>query len=237
MALRPLESARKVYIIRGAEDLAEEGGNALLKTLEEPPPAVTIILTAPGPAALLPTIVSRCQLLSLHPAAARDIAAHLVDVWGVESERAEAIALASGGRPGWAVLAGQDQSLAETREQRAEQVMSLLTASRLERITVADALAERWTGHAEEVRDTLETWSEVWHDVLMAQSGLATRIRSSGMVGEITSVASRLSAADVQNALASTLDVGEVLERNAHPRLALETYTLFLPRVSRLDDA
>ena len=65
MALRPLEAERKVYIIRGAEDLADEGANALLKTLEEPPPAVTIILTAPDAHQLLPTIVSRCQLLAL----------------------------------------------------------------------------------------------------------------------------------------------------------------------------
>jgi DNA polymerase III subunit delta' len=235
MALRPLEAARKVYIIRGAEDLAEEGANALLKTLEEPPPAVTIILTAPDPAALLPTIVSRCQLLRLHTASAREIADHLVQVWGLGEQRAEEVAAASGGRPGWAVLAAQDQTLAETRDEQALQLVGLLSASRLERIRAADLIAERWSGHADEVRDTLQTWGDVWHDVLMTQSGLKARMRNPRMADLAISVASRLSSADVEEALASTLDVADILERNAHPRLAMETYTLFLPRLSRVD--
>ena len=237
MALRPLEAARKVYIIRGAEDLAEEGANALLKTIEEPPPAVTIILTAPDPAALLPTIVSRCQLLSLHPVPASDIAGHLVDAYGVEAARATEIALASGGRPGWAVLAVQDPTLADVGEERAKQLLGLLTASRLERITAADALGERWSGHADDVRDTLQTWSDVWHDVLMVRSGLGERVRNPRMASQIASAARQLSDADVQTALGATLDVADVLERNAHPRLALETYTLFLPRLPRHVDA
>jgi DNA polymerase-3 subunit delta' len=237
MALRPLEAARKVYIIRGAEDLAEEGANALLKTLEEPPPAVTLILTAPDPSALLPTIVSRCQLLGLHPASIREVTKHLVDVLGVESNRAESIALASGGRPGWAVLASENDELVATREERAAQLIGLLSASRLERISAADGLAERWTGHADEVRDTLETWRDVWHDLLMAKSGVAGRTRNAGLGGDIAHAASRLGEADVQRALAATLEVGDFLDQNAHPRLALEAYALFLPRLSRLDAA
>lgn len=234
MSLRPLEADRKVYIIRGAEDLAEEGANALLKTLEEPPPAVSIILTAPDASALLPTIVSRCQVLSLHPVAAHDIADHLASVYAVERERAEAIAAASNGCPGWAVLAAQDASLAEERDERAGELLDLLSASRLERMSAADALAERWSGHADEVREALQTWSEVWHDVLMAQAGLDERIRNPSWTGEIQSVAHRVSAAEVQRALAATLEVADALERNAHPRLALEAYTLFLPRSTRL---
>jgi DNA polymerase-3 subunit delta' len=236
MALRPLEAARKVYIIRGAEDLAEEGANALLKTLEEPPPAVSLILTAPDPAALLPTIVSRCQLLRLHPVAAREIADHLISALAVDAGRAEQIAAASGGRPGWAVLAAQDEALAEGRDERATELLRLLDASRLERISVGDALAERWTGHADEVRDALETWTEVWHDVLMAQSGLEDRIRNLSLADEIRSVAVHLSDAAVRRALAATLEAADALDRNAHPRLALEAYTLFLPRLSRVGE-
>ena len=236
MSLRPLEADRKIYIIRGAEDLAEEGANALLKTLEEPPPAVSIILTAPDASALLPTIVSRCQVLSLHPVPAREIADHLASVYAVERERAEAIAAVSNGRPGWAVLAAKDASLAEACDERAGELLSLLGASRLERMRAADALAERWSGHADEVRDALEIWREVLHDVLMAQTGLEGRIRNVSRTREIQSVADRVSGADVQRALAATLEVADALERNAHPRLALEAYTLFLPRPTRLAD-
>ena len=231
MALRPLEAARKVYIIRGAENLAEEGANALLKTLEEPPPAVTIVLTALDPARLLPTIVSRCQLLALHPAPTDEITHHLVATLGLETSRAEAVARVSGGRPGWAVLAAEDDSLTQEHDEHVDELLSLLKASRLERISAADALGERWGGHADEVRETLEVWTDVWHDVLMTQRRLGGRIRNQGAVDRISSVADDLSESETRRALASTLDVADALERNAHPRLALEAYALFLPRV------
>ena len=231
MALRPLEAARKVYIIRGAEDLAEEGANALLKTLEEPPPAVTLILTAPDPATLLPTIVSRCQLLGLRPAPSRAIADHLVGL-GVDPARADRIAAVSGGRPGWAIMAANDETLANSRSERAQELVGLLSASRLDRMRAADALAERWRDHPDEVREALHAWSEVWHELLLASSGLPEALAYSDLTGELRSVAERVSATEVQRALAATLDVADALEWNAHPRLALEAYLLFLPRLA-----
>jgi DNA polymerase-3 subunit delta' len=60
MRLRPAEGRAQVFALLGAERLTPEAANALLKSLEEPPSAVTWILTAPSPAAVLPTIASRC---------------------------------------------------------------------------------------------------------------------------------------------------------------------------------
>lgn len=56
----PLESARSVVVIEEADTMTESAANALLKTLEEPGKA-TLILIAPSPSSLLPTLVSRCQ--------------------------------------------------------------------------------------------------------------------------------------------------------------------------------
>ncbi|MEO0803738.1 MAG: DNA polymerase III subunit delta' [Cyanobacteria bacterium J06642_2] len=58
----PLEAAQSAIVIEGAETLAEAAANALLKTLEEPG-AARLILTAPARATLLPTLISRCQLI------------------------------------------------------------------------------------------------------------------------------------------------------------------------------
>ncbi len=58
-------SHRKFGLIHDADRLNVEAQNALLKTLEEPPPETTMILTAANPSALLPTTRSRCQLLEL----------------------------------------------------------------------------------------------------------------------------------------------------------------------------
>ncbi len=65
LPLRPQLGSRKVYLIE-ADYLNEQGQNALLKSLEEPPDYITFILTANGPERLLPTILSRVTLLALH---------------------------------------------------------------------------------------------------------------------------------------------------------------------------
>lgn len=61
--LKPYEARKKVFIIQEAERLTPESANALLKTLEEPPADAVVILVAESTSQLLPTVVSRCQLI------------------------------------------------------------------------------------------------------------------------------------------------------------------------------
>lgn len=61
VALAPVRATRKVYILDSADRLRGQAANALLKTIEEPPPGVMFILVARTADAMLPTIVSRCQ--------------------------------------------------------------------------------------------------------------------------------------------------------------------------------
>ncbi len=63
--LRPLEGEVKVILIEGAQYMRQEAANALLKTLEEPPDYIVFLLTARRREQLLPTVVSRCQIISL----------------------------------------------------------------------------------------------------------------------------------------------------------------------------
>jgi len=65
LALKPYSASAKVALITQAEKLTVPAQNALLKTLEEPPAKTLIILLAPKREALLPTIVSRCQIIRL----------------------------------------------------------------------------------------------------------------------------------------------------------------------------
>ena len=60
---RPFEDERRVFVIEAAEAMAEESQNALLKTLEEPPPFAHLILITAEPEALLETVRSRCQVV------------------------------------------------------------------------------------------------------------------------------------------------------------------------------
>jgi DNA polymerase-3 subunit delta' len=64
VAYRPFEADRRVFVIEAADAMAEESQNALLKTLEEPPPFAHLILISSEPEALLETVRSRCREVS-----------------------------------------------------------------------------------------------------------------------------------------------------------------------------
>lgn len=74
LSLRPMSAGRRIAIIDEAELIGEEAANALLKTLEEPPPKSLIILLADAPESLLATIRSRCQMIRFSPLAKEEVA-------------------------------------------------------------------------------------------------------------------------------------------------------------------
>ena len=94
IGLKPFMGGRKVAIIDDADYLNQEGANALLKTLEEPPPQSVLILIGTSADKQLPTIRSRAQIIRFQPLAEEIVARLLVDR-GIVSEAAEARRLAS----------------------------------------------------------------------------------------------------------------------------------------------
>jgi len=97
-AYRPFEGERRAFVIEAAETLADESQNALLKTLEEPPPFVHLMLLSSEPAALLETVVSRCQPIRFAALAPEAVEERLADVAGQGSadERRAAARLCGG---------------------------------------------------------------------------------------------------------------------------------------------
>jgi DNA polymerase III subunit delta' len=100
---RPAEGAARVFIVEEAEKLNPESSNALLKTLEEPPPTTHIILITSRPASLLPTIRSRSQVVRFAPLRAREIEEFMVKSRRRSGEEAKLAAQLASGRPGQAV--------------------------------------------------------------------------------------------------------------------------------------
>ena len=98
VALTPVRAKSKVYILDGADRLRGTSANALLKTIEEPPPGVMFILVARSADAVLPTIVSRCQQVPFRivpPATAQEVVQHKT---GADQDEAR-IALSVAGAP------------------------------------------------------------------------------------------------------------------------------------------
>jgi DNA polymerase III subunit delta' len=98
LSMRPLPGSRKVAIIRDADLLNDEAGNALLKTLEEPPEGAILILLAANLDAVLPTLRSRCQIVRLSPLTSAEVATLLQRLgWVTEPQEAVDVAALSQG--------------------------------------------------------------------------------------------------------------------------------------------
>jgi DNA polymerase-3 subunit delta' len=100
---RPAEGVRRVFIVEHAESMNESASNALLKTLEEPPPTSHIVLITSRPSGLLPTIRSRCQTIRFAPITAEELEKYLVKNGKRAGEEARLAAQLASGRPGVAL--------------------------------------------------------------------------------------------------------------------------------------
>jgi DNA polymerase III subunit delta' len=88
-ARTPFESSRRVFVIEGVDSMNDQAANRMLKTLEEPPQFVHLVLVTDRREDVLPTIASRCQHVRFDPLPSARIAARLQ---GAEPERARACA-------------------------------------------------------------------------------------------------------------------------------------------------
>jgi len=226
LALAPMEGRFRVAILEGMEKATAEASNALLKTLEEPPPSVVLVLIAPEAEALLPTIVSRCRSIALRPLSVEVVRDAFVERWGVERGRAETLAHLSGGRLGWAVLAAQDEAVFAHRAQLLDALNELIGQGRIERFAYAEGMA----ADSVAARETLRLWQTWWRDVMLLASGSGATLTNSDRLDALRDHANRFGVEKAQAAAARIAQTLWQLDHNANARLALEVLMLDLPR-------
>lgn len=162
--LAPFAAQRRIFIVE-ADDLQPEAAHALLKTLEEPPQTVLLLMLSADPDSLLATVRSRCQEIQLRPLGRAELAAALT-AEGIDSGEAERLAVEAGGRFGLAKRYLADPSLAQLRETALADARRLAAAGRNERFDYAETLSRRWSKERQSVRDTLAVWESWWRDQL-----------------------------------------------------------------------
>ena len=224
-ALTPFEGKWKAFIIPEAERMTPEAANCLLKTLEEPPSQVVLLLTALHSGLLFPTIVSRCQIFNLRLVAIDLIREELERRWGLEERRAALLASLSAGRIGWAISAAQDGALLERREGNLNELLSLPQMSRLERL----AFAERLSREPQGARESLELWLGWWRDLLLVKGGCPERVENVDRREILAREASGYSIEEIEGFVAAIWRTIDQLDDNINLRLALEVLLLDLP--------
>lgn len=163
--VKPYEGGRVVVIVQCAHDMTPQAQNALLKTLEEPPEHVVLMLLAESLSPLLPTILSRCVVYTMARLNAVDIQTVLQGRGYPADEKTAHAAAMADGRPGRALELLADEGYWALRD-RALSILELLVKSR--KLAEAIKFAQDNRGKAWEV---LTIWECAIRDAAVAQSG------------------------------------------------------------------
>ena len=230
LALSPVEGQYRVAVLANFEQATTSAANALLKTLEEPASQVVLILTAPDPGSLLPTIVSRCQVLTLRPLPLDEVESALQEEWWASSEQAELLAQLSGGRLGWSVRAMTDETFLARRTEQLNDLRDLLQMHKAERLVFAQENSRDLAA----LKETLTLWLTIWRDLLLLKSGCQTKIVNLDWQDVLQAIAQHTSVAQAGNMVLKLQTTLLNLDRNVNPRLNFEVLLLKLPQYANI---
>ena len=222
---KPLRGSRRVFLIDHIDRANEQAANSLLKTLEEPPDHLILILTAENPYDLLPTIRSRAVFFHLGPLSIGEMKAFAADRGLSDAERR--IALAAGS-PGLAIAMDLD-----VYEERRSAMLKLLQAA------AGRAPFSEWVKHAEAMsgrkQEKLDFFLNILYvlleDVLLAAQKTG-EIRNVDIRTEIEALASHVSFDWIRAAVRKVDDLSDLLRRNIQKNIALDALVVELRRLA-----
>ena len=184
------------------------------------------MLTAIDPGALLPTIVSRCQSVTLRPLPIQAIVEALQSEWYASFEQAELLAQLSAGRLGWAIRAIEDETMLTRRQDSLQDMLDLLQMHRMERL----AYAQEVSRNQSQLKETLLIWLTIWRDLLLLQSGGQTKILNLDWHDHLLHVATQGNLMQAKGMVEKLRTALINLDYNVNPRLNLEVLLLSMPR-------
>jgi len=220
---KPLRGDRRVFLIDQADRANEQAANSLLKTLEEPPDHLILIMTADNVYDLLPTIRSRSVLLNFSPLSNDDMK-DFARVLGLDN--AERRIALSGGSPG--IAASLDIELFQKRRNA---MLALLktgagAAPYAAWLPISETLGR---SKSEKLELYLKLLYELLRDLtLLGESNAA--IRNVDLRAELAALSSRVSRKWLINAVKSVDEIAALLRRNIQKQIALDGLLMQLRR-------
>jgi len=211
---------RRVFILDGADTMRWDVANVFLKILEEPPGSATLILTAPSPYSLLPTIVSRCLQFHFAPLPQADVEKILQEKTDRKPGERKLAAQLAEGSPGLAI----EMNLEQAAEQRRNALRILERAARGEGF--AQLFAETAT-LAKDRESSFEEQIAVFYgllsDLLELTSGVKeSTLRNAPLVKELTALANFVNIEWVMRAIAGFDELHAGARRNLNRQLGLD---------------
>jgi len=236
LSLSPYAGSYRIALLPDFQRATTQAANALLKTLEEPPDKVVLLLTANAPEGLLPTIVSRCEVIRLRPASIATTQAYLESEKGVAVGMARLLAHLSGGRVGAAIRLAEDPVVLSRRREHLVNFIGLLSARRYERFKLAESLSKPRSQARQNLNEILPIWLSFWRDILMRTAGKSLSLINVDFEAQIDQVAAQVSP-DLARTLVITHEKAfQHLDSNANVQLLVETLMLQWPLVKVSQD-
>ena len=224
---RPFEGKRRVVIIRDADAMQhseDAAQNALLKSLEEPPPGTIFLLTTAIPGALLPTVRSRCMRLQFGRLTEAEVAEVLTRDYELSPSDALALAALADGSVGNA-LALRSSDIEELRElalQLLERAAKGNTAARMQAATALAVDSKRDRERAE-VALTLRLLSSMLRDLELLNAGANDQLLANPTLRDRLQKISRSYAGDRARASFAAVDEAVVaVHRNAGTKVVAD---------------
>jgi DNA polymerase-3 subunit delta' len=227
LALTPFAGGARVAVLANADRMTDEAANGLLKTLEEPPPASTLILTTARADRLAPTVVSRCQQLSFNPlpdSGVREGLAH----GGVEIARAAEIAGLARGRIGWALLAAAGGEVWKRHDGWLQEFLEVSQARPRGIAEYAQRFGEDREPAQREARaeEALGVWQLWLRDALVVAAGTPELAVHQSRQQDLKAFAARWPAERLAGMLQLSLEAQQRVEQHVNPRLAMQVFLM-----------
>jgi DNA polymerase III subunit delta' len=223
--LKPTEALRRIALLVDFHRALPSAANALLKTIEEPPPSAILMLTAESADELLPTIVSRCRIVSLRPLKETEVTRALRERWQVAPDAAKVLARLSGGRLGWAVGQAPWNDAAAERETLFREWTEVIHGNCAQRFAAAQRMAE----DRSQARAELQAWESFGHDLLLRTLSPDAELTNIDFHSPINQLAGEVSPEAARRWMGALRRAEEQIDRNANLRLALEAAFLDAP--------
>jgi len=229
MMLAPYESPFKIGLLLNFHQATIQAQNALLKTLEEAPERARLILTADAAENLLPTIVSRCELIRLRPLALGAVAKSLMEKQGMDPDRARFLDHLSGGRYGYARRLITDEARMARREDDIQDLVRVMNASLVERFQYVDQLFPRrmeTSLQRQRAREAIQTWQSFFRDVMLYGSGSTSPVMNIDFLNLIESLSNKITPAAAERWIHSCDLALSRIEGYCAVRLTIENFLI-----------
>ncbi len=211
---------RRVFILDGAETMRWDVANVFLKILEEPPGSATLILTAPSPHVLLPTIVSRCLQFHFAPLPQAEVEKILYDKTDRKPADRKLAAQLAEGSPGLAMEMDVEQTVQRYRDALRILDRSARAEGFAQIFTDTSALAKDRDASFE---DHLQVFYSLLGDLLELTSGAKQPVlRNAHLSRELEALSKVVDSSWVMRAIAGFDDLHSGLRRNLNRQLGLD---------------